>query len=277
MINCKGKLIDLSTPKVMGILNVTPDSFFDGGKYTAMDAILFQAEKMLSEGADFIDIGGMSSKPGASIISAEDEIQRVLPALEAILKRFPETIISIDTVHAKTAQETIAAGAAIINDISAGEMDKNMISTVAKLQVPYILMHMKGTPETMQQQPSYENVSKEVIRFLLQKINHCRESGIKDLIIDPGFGFGKTTEHNFQLLKNLKSFEILGVPILCGLSRKSMINKILGISAKDSLNGTTALNTLALLNGANILRVHDVKEAKEAIQLVEYYHSISLF
>jgi dihydropteroate synthase len=261
----------------MGILNVTPDSFFDGGKYTAMDAILFQAEKMLTEGADFIDIGGMSSKPGASIISAEDEIQRVLPALEAILKRFPETIISIDTVHAKTAQETIAAGAAIINDISAGEMDKNMISTVAKLQVPYILMHMKGTPETMQQQPSYENVSKEVIRFLLQKINHCRESGIKDLIIDPGFGFGKTTEHNFQLLKNLKSFEILGVPILCGLSRKSMINKILGISAKDSLNGTTALNTLALLNGANILRVHDVKEAKEAIQLVEYYHSISLF
>lgn len=276
MINCKGKLIDLSTPKVMGILNVTPDSFFDGGKYTAMDAILFQAEKMLTEGADFIDIGGMSSKPGATIIAAEDEIQRVLPALEAILKRFPETIISIDTVHAKTADVSVAAGAAIINDIAAGEMDTNMISTVAKLQVPYILMHMQGIPETMQQQPSYENVSKEVIHFLLQKINLCRESGIKDLIIDPGFGFGKTTEHNFQLLKNLKSFEILGAPILCGLSRKSMINKILGISAKDSLNGTTALNTLALLNGANILRVHDVKEAKEAIQLVEYYHSVSL-
>ncbi|MBS1625764.1 MAG: dihydropteroate synthase [Bacteroidetes bacterium] len=266
-INCKGILMDLSTPRVMGILNVTPDSFHDGGRYTDIAAILQRAGQMIQEGADIIDVGGMSSKPGGIIISPEEELSRVVPAIEAIHEKYPDVILSIDTIHAAVAAEAVAHGASIINDISAGALDKDMIHTVAALKVPYIIMHMQGTPETMQQAPTYQNVVTEVMDYLIVRMQLCREAGIKDVIIDPGFGFGKTNEHNFALLKKLALFKILNVPILAGLSRKSMITKTLGIKNAEALNGTTALNMAALINGANILRVHDVKEAREAIAL----------
>lgn len=268
-INCKGILMDLSTPRVMGILNVTPDSFHDGGKYSDIAAILRRAGQMIQEGADIIDVGGMSSKPGGIIISPEEELSRVVPAIEAIHERYPDIILSIDTIHAAVAAEAVAHGASIINDISAGALDKDMIHTVAALKVPYIIMHMQGTPETMQQAPTYHNVVTEVMDYLILRMQLCREAGIKDVIIDPGFGFGKTNEHNFALLKRLALFKILNVPILAGLSRKSMITKTLGIKNAEALNGTTALNMAALMNGANILRVHDVKEARETIALYQ--------
>jgi len=269
-LNCKGKLLVMDKPLVMGILNVTPDSFYEGSRQTNF-SVLAQATKMIEEGADIIDIGGQSTRPGSERISVKEELQRVLPAIEIILKNFPGTIISVDTYQSDVAKETVLAGASIINDISAGNMDSDMIATVAKLQVPYICMHMKGTPEDMQQQPTYENVTREVLDFFIQKTDECKRAGINDVVIDPGFGFGKTISHNFTLLKELFTFKMLDKPIMAGLSRKSTIYKTLGVSAEEALNGTTVLNTLALQNGANILRVHDVKEAKEAIALWQKY------
>lgn len=267
-INCKGKLIDFSSPKVMGVLNITPDSFYDGGYYTNEKEILYQTEKMLTEGATFIDVGAYSSKPGAIHISEEEELKRIIPAIKTILKEFPQTIISVDTFRSKVAIETVALGAALINDISGGTLDDKMFETIASLQVPYILMHIKGTPQNMQKNPTYENVTTELISFFANQIFKLHQLQLKDVVIDVGFGFGKTIEHNYQLLKDLALFKNLEVPILAGVSRKSMLYKPLGLSPKEALNATTSANTIALLNGANILRVHDVKEAVEAINIV---------
>ena len=268
-INCKGTLIDISTPKVMGILNITPDSFFDGGKYKNVSDILSQTEKMLIEGATFIDVGAYSSRPGATHISEEKELKRIVPVIELLIQNFPDIIISVDTFRSIVAKETINSGAAIINDISGGNMDKNMFDTVAKLQVPYIIMHMLGTPQNMQENPEYKDVTHNLISFFADKINQLHQLRVNDIIIDVGFGFGKTIHHNFELLKNLALFKNLDAPILAGISRKSMLYKTLDISAKEALNATTSANTIALLNGANILRVHDVKEAVEAVKIVE--------
>lgn len=267
-INCKGLLMDLSVPRVMGILNLTPDSFHDGGKHRDIDEILRHTEQMVTEGADIIDIGGMSSRPGSMIIAIDEELKRVIEPIHEIHKRFPDAILSIDTIHAKVAEEAVAHGVSIVNDISAGLLDEDMITTVARLGTPYIIMHMQGTPETMQVEPIYSNAITEVIDYLAARAKACRLAGIKDIIIDPGFGFGKNNEHNFQLLKRLSLFKTIGCPILAGLSRKSMITKTLGIKNADALNGTTVLNTIALMNGADILRVHDVREAKEAVRLI---------
>jgi len=267
-INCKGKLISLSTPKVMGILNLTPDSFYDGGKNNNINTALKQTEKMLIDGADFIDIGGMSSRPGAEIISLEQEKQRVLPILEKIVNEFPKAIISIDTFRSEIAKETIKIGASIINDISGGDMDNKMFDTIAKLNCPYILMHMRGNSSNMQTKTDYKNVTIDVIQELSTKINELKKRNVADIIIDPGFGFSKTVEQNYKMLNNLDIFrKIIDLPILIGISRKSMIWKKLNITAKESLNATTALNMIALKNGANILRVHDVKEAKEVVKM----------
>ena len=271
-INCKGKLVHFDTPKVMGILNSTPDSFFDGGNYTTEKELLHQTEKMLSEGATFIDVGAYSSRPGATAISEEEELQRIIPVIELLVKEFPEIIISVDTFRSGIAQKTIESGAAMINDISGGTMDFNMFKTVAKLQVPYVLMHMLGTPQTIQENPRYENITTELISFFAEQLFTLRQLQVNDLIIDVGFGFGKTTAHNFELLKNLHLFKSLDVPILAGVSRKSMLYKPLNISPKEALNATTSANTIALLNGATLLRVHDVKEAMEAIKIVEKLH-----
>ncbi len=267
-INCHGKLIDLSSPKVMGILNITPDSFYDGVTYKNEKEILFQVEKMLTQGATFIDVGAYSSRPNAVHISEHEELQRILPIIKLLIKKFPEIIISVDTFRSKIAKETINSGAAIINDISGGKMDNKMFETVADLQVPYILMHMLGTPQTMQENPQYNNVTKEVISFFAEQIFKLRQLKINDIIIDVGFGFGKTRKHNFELLKNLSLFKNLDTPILTGISRKSMLYKTLDISAKEALNATTSANTIALLKGTSILRVHDVKEAVEAVKIV---------
>jgi dihydropteroate synthase len=272
-LNCKGRLLVIDEPIVMGIINVTPDSFYAGSRKTTIDDIVKQAERMLLEGATILDIGGQSTRPGSEAIVAEGELQRVIPAVEAITKEFPETYISIDTYYAEVAKTAVEAGAVIVNDISSGEMDTEMIRTVAMLQVPYILMHMKGTPATMQQHAVYENVTREVLDYFIKKTAECRLAGIHDIIIDIGFGFGKTIQHNFQLLKDLSVFNMLEKVLLAGLSRKSTIYKTLKTSAEEALNGTTVLNTIALLNGANILRVHDVKEAIEAIKLVSAYGS----
>ena len=268
-INCKGTLIDLSSPKVMGILNITPDSFYDGGKYKDETAILRQVEKMLFEGATFIDVGAYSSRPGAKHISEEEELQRIVPVINLLLKKFPEIIISIDTFRSKIAKETIHCGAAMINDISGGTMDAKMFETVANLQVPYILMHMLGTPQNMQKNPIYKDVVEDIISFFAEQIFNLRQLKLNDVIIDVGFGFGKTVDHNYEILKNLSLFKSLDAPILAGVSRKSMLYKMLDISAQEALNATTSANTIALLNGANILRVHDVKEAVEAVKIVE--------
>ncbi|MDN3619688.1 dihydropteroate synthase [Polaribacter undariae] len=267
-INCKGTLVDLTSPKVMGILNITPDSFFDGGKYKNESDILSQTEKMLLDGATFIDVGAYSSRPGAKHISEEEELQRIVPVIDLLVQNFPEIIISVDTFRSKIAQETINAGAAIVNDISGGKMDANMFATVANLQVPYILMHMLGTPQNMQKNPIYTDVTKEIISFFAEQIYKLHQLKLNDIIIDVGFGFGKTNTHNFEILKNLALFKSLEAPILAGISRKSMLYKTLDISAQEALNATTSANTIALLNGANILRVHDVKEAVEAVKIV---------
>lgn len=266
-INCKGKLLDLSTPKIMGILNVTPDSFFDGGRYNSVDNALFQVEKMLGEGADIIDVGGMSSRPGAEVISTEEELRRVIPIVKAIQMRFSDAILSIDTVKAEVAKQAIEAGGHLVNDISAGQFDAQLYETVARLNVPYFLMHMNGTPKTMQHNPEYDNVVTHVTDFFIREIGTLRALGIKDIILDVGFGFGKTIEHNYQLLKKLQDFKIFDLPLLVGVSRKSMIYKFLDIEPESALNATSALHFLALQNGGNLLRVHDVKEAKEVIQL----------
>ena len=266
-INCNGILIDLSSPKVMGILNVTPNSFFDGGRHSDEKAILKQVEKMLLEGATFIDIGGYSSKPSAEFVSEEEELQRILLVVQKVVQEFPEAIISIDTFRSKVAKETIENGAAIINDISAGNLDDKMLETIAQLQVPYIMMHMRGTPQTMQTLTQYENIVKDILFYFSEKVAHARSFGINDLIIDPGFGFAKTVEQNFEVLSKLELFQMVELPILAGVSRKSMIYKTLETSAEFALNGTTSLNTISLLKGAKILRVHDVKEAVECVKL----------
>lgn len=266
-INCNGQLIDLSEPIIMGVLNVTPDSFFDGGKYENVKALLNQVRKMIEEGATIIDVGGMSSRPGAEIITIEEELNRVIPVIEQIKEHFPNVIISIDTVHSEVVRQSVAAGASIINDISAGTIDDQMFATVAKLNVPYVLMHMQGKPKDMQQKPDYEDVTKYVLNFFIEKIGELRALGVKDIILDPGFGFGKTIQHNYQLLQNFTIFKILDLSLLAGVSRKSMIYKVLDTTPQEALNGTSVLNTIALERGAKILRVHDVKEAKETITL----------
>ena len=268
-INCKGTLIDLSTPKVMGIINVTPDSFYDGGVTTSEMLVLEQASRMLQDGATFLDVGGYSSRPDATDISEQEEIDRVVPAINAIVKKFPKVNISIDTFRSKVAKEAIAAGACMVNDISAGKLDSSMLNVVATAQVPYIMMHMRGTPQTMKSFSAYENITKEVLFYFSERLAKARSFNINDLIVDPGFGFAKTSEQNFELLQHLELFDTLGVPLLAGVSRKSMIYKTLDISAKEALNGTTALHMVALQKGASILRVHDVKEAVECVQLFE--------
>ncbi|MRG44464.1 dihydropteroate synthase [Chitinophaga sp. SYP-B3965] len=273
-IRCKGKLINLSRPAVMGIINVTDDSFYADSRTRELHHIIDRAGDMLEEGALMLDIGAQSTRPGAPEVGAATEQERLLPAIHGILHHFPEAILSIDTYHASVAEKCIQAGAAIINDVSSGDMDPLMLETVAKLQVPYIAMHMQGTPADMQQNPEYNNVSQEVLDYFIQKVAKCREAGITDVIIDPGFGFGKTLEHNYQLLKNLDVFEMLETPILIGVSRKSMIYRLLGNSASEALNGTTVVQTLALQKGAAILRVHDVKEAVEATRIVSFLKSI---
>jgi len=270
-INCGGKLLDLKDPVVMGILNVTPDSFFDGNQYSSEKQALSQVEKMLEEGASIIDIGGMSSRPGAEIISASEEVERVLPIVKSVLQTFPQTIISVDTWRWEVAKQAVDEGAVMVNDISAGKLDKDLWHNLASLNVPYILMHMQGTPKDMQSNPTYDNVSLEIMDQLSEGVTELRKLGVKDIIIDPGFGFGKTIQHNYQLLKDLNEFKIIGCPVLVGLSRKSMIHKLLNILPINALNGTTASHMLALQNGANILRVHDVAAASECIQIFKTY------
>lgn len=266
-INCKGQLIDLTIPKIMGILNVTPNSFFDGGKYKNESEILSRVEKMSSEGATFIDVGAYSSKPSAEFVSEQEEISRIIPVLDLILKHFPETILSIDTFRAEVAKASIESGAAIINDISAGHLDEKMLETVAKYSVPYIMMHMKGTPQTMQTLTQYDDIVKEMLFYFSERIAKARSFGINDLITDPGFGFAKTVEQNYEVFQKLDLFNLLELPMLIGISRKSIIYKTLNSNAEEALNGTTVLNTIALTKGAKILRVHDVKEAMECVTL----------
>lgn len=266
-INCKGKLINLSTPKVLGILNVTPDSFYDGGTYKDENAILNQAEKMLADGATFIDIGGYSSKPGAEFVSEEDELKRVVPTIQLILKHFPETLISVDTFRSNVARQAVKSGAAIVNDISAGKLDDKMMTTVGHLGVPYLMMHLRGTPKTMQQLTDYDDLIKDVLSYFAERIAEAHKAKINDIIIDPGFGFAKTMEQNYKLLNHFELFKITDKPLLAGVSRKSMIYKTLNTTSKAALNGTTALHMVALQKGATLLRVHDVKEAMECITL----------
>jgi len=266
-INCKGQLIDLSSPKVMGILNITPDSFYDGNYYKTEKEILKQVEKMLNEGATFVDVGASSSRPNSKHISEDEELKRIIPIVELLLKHYPEILLSIDTFRSKIADHCINSGACIINDISAGQLDHNMMPTIASLNVPYIMMHMRGTPQDMQLQIDYNNLVKDILFYFSERIAEARKLGIKDLIVDPGFGFSKTLEQNYELLNRLELLKMTELPILAGLSRKSMIYKTLEITAQKSLNGTTALNTIALQKGVKILRVHDVKEAVECIKL----------
>ena len=268
------KKINFQTPKVMGILNLTPDSFFDGGRHNKDVSYLTQVEKMLNEGADFIDMGAVSTRPGSISVNEEEELERLLAPLEKIKKHFPETIISVDTYRARVAKEVVANGAHMINDISGGTFDKEMLGVIKDLDVPYILMHIQGNPSTMQENPIYADVVSDVYQFFTDQLNKLAQLGVSNnIIIDPGFGFGKTVKHNFQLLASLSTFNAFGVPVMAGVSRKSMINKVIKTKPENALNGTTVLNTIALLNGANILRVHDVKEAREAIKLVEEYKS----
>jgi dihydropteroate synthase len=269
-INIKGRLLDLRHPRIMGIINVTEDSFYPGSRYTSDDEILAIAGKMLEEGADILDIGGCSTRPGALDVPEEDEKKRVCRATELILGRYPGAVISVDTYRASVAGEAVInSGAAIINDISGGEMDKGMFPLVIRLNVPYIMMHMQGTPETMQSEPHYDDVVSDILFWFGQRIAQLQQAGVKDIILDPGFGFGKTARHNFDILGRLNDFQIAGLPLLAGLSRKSMIWRTLNITPENALNGTSALNMTALMKGASILRVHDVKEAKEVITLFE--------
>ncbi|NCU04047.1 MAG: dihydropteroate synthase [Chitinophagaceae bacterium] len=265
-LNCKGRLLVLDKPVVMGILNSTPDSFYSGSRVNETE-VTERAAQMIADGAAILDIGGQSTRPGSTRLTADEELARVLPVIKTIRQAFPSVYLSIDTYHAKVAKETVAAGVDIVNDISAGDMDAAMLSTVAALQVPFIAMHMQGNPDTMQQNPAYNNITREVVDYFIQKTNACKIAGITDIIIDPGFGFGKTIAHNFQLLKTMEILQVFRLPVLAGLSRKSTIWKTLNITADEALNGTTVLNTIALSKGANILRVHDVKEAIETITL----------
>ena len=271
-LTCRGKLLDLSVPKVMGILNVTPDSFYDGGRYVTMDAVKKRTEQMLSDGADILDIGASSTRPGASQVTADEEMKRLSPVLSYIRKQYPEAILSLDTFRAEVADRAVSGYETdMVNDISAGTADPLMLKTIARHGVPYIMMHMQGDPATMQVNPAYEDVIKDIVAFFADRIYQAVGAGITDIIIDPGFGFGKTIRHNFQLLHGLKAFSMFELPVMAGLSRKSMIFKSLDTTAEGSLNGTTVLNTMALLNGASLLRVHDVKEAREAITLFLAY------
>ncbi len=273
-LNCNGQLLALETPIVMGILNVTPDSFYDGGQLKNVDAVLHQAEQMLVEGASILDIGGMSSRPGAKVITVEEELRRVIEPIAAIHQRFPEAILSIDTVQARVAQAAVEAGASVVNDISAGRLDTQMYPTVADLQVPYVLMHMQGRPETMQQSPSYNDPIEEVLDFFIQEVEKLKALGVKDIVLDAGFGFGKRLEDNYLLLKKMHVFQILDCPVLAGLSRKSMIYKHLDLTPDTALNGTTALHMVALQQGARILRVHDVAEAVQCVRLWELLEKV---
>lgn len=269
-INIEGKLIDLSTPRVMGIINMTPDSFYKGSRYSKESYLVGIAGKMISEGADILDLGGYSSRPGAADISEGEEAERVLPVIKLLKEEIPSAVISVDTFRSGIAQRAVLeCGANIINDISGGEADSRMFDVVAELNVPYILMHMQGNPQTMQNNPVYDDVVADILRWFAPRIFRLQSAGVKDIIIDPGFGFSKTNKHNFEMLRRLGDFEVAGLPILAGLSRKGTIWKTLGITPEEALNGTTVLNTVALLNGADILRVHDVKEAVEAVKLVK--------
>lgn len=270
-INCRGRLLNMDEPLVMGIINATPDSFYEGHLHAGIEGIVSLAGNMIEAGAAILDIGGLSTRPGSKPVSIDEETGRVVPVIRSILEKYPHAVISVDTYNSAVAIAAVEAGACIVNDIGAGNLDRNMLSTIARLQVPYICMHMKGTPETMQQHPVYDDVVKEVLDFFIAKTDECTRMGIKDIIIDPGFGFGKSINHNFQLLKKMELFSMLNRPLLAGLSRKSSIYKTLGTSAAEALNGTTVLNTIALLHGASILRVHDVKEAKEAVTLYSAY------
>ncbi|HAF28886.1 MAG TPA: dihydropteroate synthase [Bacteroidales bacterium] len=276
-INCGGELLDLTVPKIMGILNITPDSFYDGGKYTNIQDILLQIKKMITDGCDILDIGSYSSRPGAANISVDEELNRLLPVLEIIRKEFADIIISVDTFRSEVAKKVVNDfNVSIINDISAGDFDEKMFETIAQLQVPYIIMHMQGNPENMQKNPTYDHVISFLMNYFSEKIDRLKLLGVNDVIIDPGFGFGKTVEHNYEILKYLDDFKIFELPVLVGVSRKSMINKVLEISPNEALNGTTVLNTLALIQGANILRVHDVKEAKETVKLATKFLNAKL-
>jgi dihydropteroate synthase len=269
LINCKGTLTDLSQPRVMGILNCTPDSFFDGGKYSDEARLLGQAERMLADGADFIDIGAYSSKPNADFVSEQQELQRIVPVVELVLKHFPKAVISADTFRAVVAKACVESGAAIVNDISAGMLDDKMLETVGQLKVPYIMMHMRGTPQTMVKLTQYNDIVKEMLSYFAERISAARGFGINDIIIDPGFGFAKTLEQNYEVLGRMELFQMTGLPILAGMSRKSMIYKLLGTTPQEALNGTTALNTIALMKGASVLRVHDVREAVECVKIFQ--------
>lgn len=274
-LNIKGQLYQLDRPWIMGILNVTPDSFFDGGRYTQQEVIRNQIQKMITEGADIIDVGAYSTRPGAEHISPKEEIYRLQPALKILSEEFPEIIVSVDTFQAETARASIDLGAHVINDISGASLDKDMITTVAELNVPYILMHIQGTPKDMQLNPQYDKVFKEVSYFFSNQLRKLEDAGVNDIILDPGFGFGKSLEHNYQLLNRLNEFAMFEKPLLVGLSRKSMINKLLGITPDEALNGTSILNTLALSRGAQILRVHDVKEAREAVKIITFTQNLA--
>jgi dihydropteroate synthase len=270
LINCRGSLMDLSRPKVMGIVNVTPDSFYRGSRYTTNEMIHRQVENMVEEGVDMVDVGGYSSRPGAEHISMDEEMSRLVPALETIRKAHPDLVLSVDTFRPEVARTAVRDYEVdVINDISAGEMGDHMFETIAGLQVPYIMMHMKGTPQNMKEKARYDDMMKEITRYFSEKVNALRQLGAKDIILDPGFGFGKTIEHNYQLLARMDELKIFGLPIMAGLSRKSTIYKVLDVEPEQALNGTTVLNTLALTKGANILRVHDVKEAKQLVTLFD--------
>ena len=277
-INAKGKLMDLSQPKVMGILNVTPDSFYAESRIQTEKDIILRLKQIIDEGASIVDIGAYSSRPNAQHISSEEEMERLHSCLKLVNKEYPDAIVSIDTFRADIAKMCVEEyGAAIINDISAGNMDKQMFTTIAQLGVPYIIMHMKGTPQDMQADPHYDNLLKEVFYYFSEKVSKLRDLGVKDIILDPGFGFGKTIEHNYQLMNHLEEFSTFELPLLVGISRKSMIYKLLETSPEEALNGTTAMNTISLLKGANILRVHDVKAAIEAVKIVEKMKSCTAF
>lgn len=267
-LNCKGRLIDLSIPKVMGILNLTPDSFYDGGRYKNESQILNRVENMLNDGATFIDMGGYSSRPGADHVSEEEELNRVIPVVRLVNHNFPECLISVDTFRSEVAKQAVSEGAVMINDISAGLLDIAMLETVGKLGVPYVMMHMRGTPQNMQKLVDYDNILTELLKFFSERLTKAREAGIIDTIVDPGFGFSKTLDQNYLLMKELKLFQMTERPILVGISRKSMIHKLLGTDAEHALNGSTVLHAVALLSGANILRVHDVKEAVETVKII---------
>lgn len=270
-LNCKGRLLVFDRPAVMGILNATPDSFYEGSRVQGGDDLLRTAEKMIKDGAAILDIGGQSTRPNAARVSEEEEMQRVIPAIERVHRHFPDQTISVDSFYASVVKKAVAAGASIVNDVSAGKLDEGLLPTVAGLGVPYVLMHMQGNPRTMQQKPAYKNVTLEVFDALSFKLKTLQQAGINDVIVDPGFGFGKTIAHNFQLLRELHFFQQLNKPIMVGLSRKGTVYKTLGVTAEEALNGTTVLHTIALLSGASILRAHDVKEAAEIVKLCQAY------